>query len=125
MDKIPLSVFLLGAAIVLFYALVSAVVTPFVTYNVWVRLWQDAPDMRILGPMMLSGFLSGAAMGLVAYWLRFSALIQLPPLWARAFALANQVQTVTTLKKVEQQKNPPAEITTTIQETKIGSVPTL
>jgi MFS family permease len=62
-----------------------------------------------------------AAVGAVgAYWRKYKAQIAIPPAWVRARELAMGVKTVTTtVKTVEQQKNPTATVITTIQETKL------
>ncbi len=83
MKPVPLKVFLLG----MLWAIVYAMAPVGVVIWRWVELWQDKPDMRILGPMAITC----AAMGAVGYWRKYSALVRLPPDWAQAREMAQSV----------------------------------
>ena len=115
MDQIPLRVFILG----LVWAAVSAMLPVGVLIWRWISLWQDSPDWRILGPVAITC----AGTGAWGFWQKYKAQIALPPTWAQARELVNQVKTVTTTETVEKHTQPTATVTTTVEETKITSGP--
>jgi hypothetical protein len=85
----------------------------------WTNRWSDPPDWMIVGQVAAACAITGG----VAYWRKYRALIQLPPLWAAARDLAQQVKTVTTTETLERTQNPPGTIKTTVEETKVTSAP--
>lgn len=106
--KIPLSVFFLG----LLWCMVSAMAPVGVLLWRWVSLWSDPPDWNVVGPVAITC----AGMGAWGFWRKYSAQVSLPPTWAQAIDLAGKVKTTT--ETVEQLKNPPRTVTTTVEETK-------
>lgn len=113
MDKIPLKVFLLG--MIWTVCLSMAPVGVMLVY--WLQHWDDAPDWNMFAQV----FVTCAIGAVVAYWRKYKALLALPPSLEMARELATQVKTVTTTEMVEHQTHPTATVTTTVEQTTVGT----
>ena len=106
-----MQVFVLGMA----WAAISAMAPAAVLVINWTARWADPPDWNMVGQVALTC----AVGGIIGYWRKYKALLQLPPSLEMARELASQVTTVTTTETVEKQAFPPATVTTTVEETKV------